>query len=270
MDAEHALISAATFVGTHVLAWFFAGLVLLLLGVALSLHLLQRYPLRHASGQHSTVVLIARFATGFLAILACAMLFAELADEIELEEDLAQIDLSLSQAVKKHTAAGVVQTFAYITHLGDPPVLIAFGVIVAIALFAFRQRWLALGWVITVSGNGLLNPALKEIFQRLRPQDESGRALVEGWSFPSGHSSGAVVFYGMLGYVLIRLTPRSWHLPLALLLAMIAFSTGASRLFLQYHYASDVLAGFASGTAWLLICISAMEYMRWHRERHSS
>src|SRR3546814_2012769 len=101
----------------------------------------------------------------------------------------------------------------------------------------------------------------------MRPLGENGRARVEGWSFPSGHSAGAVVVYGMLSYVLIRITPRAWHLPLALLMTMIAFSTGASRLFLQYHYASDVLAGFASGTAWLLICISAMEYVRWHKER---
>lgn len=269
MDAEHVLISAATFVGTHALMWFFAALVLLLLGVGLSLYLLQRYPLRHASGQPSAIALIARFAIGFLVILGCAMLFAELADEIDLEEDLARLDLSLSQAVKQNTPSGVMQAFAYITHLGDPPVLIAISVIVAITLYFYRQRWLALGWVIATGGNGLLNPALKGIFERVRPLDETGRALVEGWSFPSGHSSGAVVVYGMLSYVLIRVSPRAWHLPLVLLMTMIAFSTGASRLFLQYHYASDVLAGFASGTAWLLICISAMEFTRWQQTRRN-
>ena len=193
------------------------------------------------------------------------MLFAELADEIDLEEDLARLDASLSQALKTSTPAGVVRAFGYITHMGDPLVLIAIGANVALALAIYRQRWLALGWIIAIGGNGLLNPALKAIFMRMRPLDEAGRALVGGWSFPSGHSSGAVVVYGMLSYVLIRVSPRSWHLPLVLLMTSIAYSVGTSRLFLQYHYASDVLAGFASGTAWLLICVSAMEYTRWHR-----
>src|SRR5690606_23377184 len=110
-------------------------------------------------------VLGARLVIGFLVIIGCGMLFAELADEINLGEDLASLDLALSQAVKKSTPPGVVQVFAAITHLGDPAVIIAIGVIVAIGLYFYRHRWLALGWAITVSGNGLLNPALKGVFE---------------------------------------------------------------------------------------------------------
>ena len=71
----------------------------------------------------------------------------------------------------------------------------------------------------------------------------------------------------MLAYVLIRILPRGWHLPAAMLCAATAFSVGASRIFVQAHFATDVVAGFASGGAWLTICILTVEWM--HRERHA-
>ena len=41
--------------------------------------------------------------------------------------------------------------------------------------------------------------------------DDQGLASAGGWSFPSGHSSGALVAYGMLAYVLPKLNPATNH-----------------------------------------------------------
>lgn len=68
--------------------------------------------------------------------------------------------------------------------------------------------------------------------------------------------------YGMLAYLALRLLPTKWHLPALLTAVAIAFSVGASRLFLRVHFASDVLAGFMSGAAWLAVCIMGMELLR--------
>ena len=87
-------------------------------------------------------------------------------------------------------------------------------------------------------------------------------ASAYGFSFPNGHSSGTVVAFGMLAYLGLRLLPPRWHLPV-----LLAFSVGASRIILRVHYASDVAAGFASGTAWLAACATRSEFGRRLRHR---
>jgi membrane-associated phospholipid phosphatase len=88
---------------------------------------------------------------------------------------------------------------------------------------------------------------------------DHGLLLEHGWSFPSGHASGAVATYGMLAYVLTRLLPERWHAAILATAAVIALSTGFSRVFLQVHFLSDVIAGFACGLAWLTLCIAGVE-----------
>lgn len=116
----------------------------------------------------------------------------------------------------------------------------------------------------------MLNPLLKNVFARARPVHDNLRAFADGWSFPSGHSSSSVVAYGMLAYVLVRLLPTrhaAAHLPIVVAAAALAFTIGCSRVFLQVHFATDVLAGFASGTAWLAVCIGALELARYRRQQ---
>ena len=121
--------------------------------------------------------------------------------------------------------------------------------------------------MLALAGNALLNPLLKRIFERLRPLHEPGAANELGWSFPSGHTSGATVAYGMLAYVVLRTLPPAWHLPGVLGATALVFTVGSSRVFLQLHFASDVLAGFASGTAWLVVCILSVTLSGHYRGR---
>ncbi|HVL01199.1 MAG TPA: phosphatase PAP2 family protein, partial [Dongiaceae bacterium] len=153
----------------------------------------------------------------------------------------------------------IYQFFAAITRLGDVLVLTVLTIAVAL-LLAWHKRWLHLaGWLTAVIGNGLLTRTLKAMFQRLRPLHDHGYAAAEGWSFPSGHSSSAMAVYGMLAYFLIRATDRHWHLPITTLGIMLILTVGASRVFLQVHFFSDVIAGFCVGAAWLAVCVAGTD-----------
>lgn len=210
-----------------------------------------------------------RVVAGLTLMLLGILVFAELAGELGTQEALSRVDRAFTTALRDSVAAPVAQAFAVITHFGDTAALTGLCIAVAIALVALGRWWLMIGWVAAVAGNGVLNIALKQIFARVRPLGRDGLTLEDGLSFPSGHSSGSVVAYGMLAYLTLRLLPFRWHLPALMLAMTLAFTVGSSRLFLQVHFPSDVIAGFASGAAWLAVCVTAIELVRWLHQRRS-
>ena len=128
---------------------------------------------------------------------------------------------------------------------------------------------LALGWLVALLGNAVLNPLLKLVFARSRPvHDPSLAQAATGFSFPSGHSSGAMVAYGMLLYVLLRVLPARWHPAAAMLAAALIVTTACSRVFLRVHFASDVAAGLLLGLSWLAVCVVSLEFARQAAAQH--
>lgn len=267
MPAE-TLTGLATFVGTHALAVFLALLVVLLLLVAGAGWLLRSHVLPQAQSRLGPLALVVLSAAiGFALVLGAAALFAEIAEHLGPGAAMSLADEALTAAIRSHVSAATLGVFAALTHFGDVRVLTLLGTGVVLLLWWQRRRALALGWVIALGGNALLNPLLKRVFERVRPVHEQGLINELGWSFPSGHTSGATVAYGMLIYVAIRTLPAAWHMPAALAATALAFTVGCSRVFLQVHFASDVLAGFASGAAWLTVCIVSVELARVYRRR---
>lgn len=267
MPADAALLAQGAFwAGQHALALFCVLLALLLATTWAGWRLLRPGPLlgTQTSPRHDLPPrgLRLRAALGLTSVLLAAGFFTLLAAELAVGPQLHRADQVFADALRAHVPPAALPVFALLTHLGDTAVLTGLCIGMAMALAARGRAGLAVGWVVAVGGNSLLNHSLKQFFARTRPLDTDGLALAQGFSFPSGHSSGAVVAYGTLAYLALRLLPAKWHLPALLAAVAIAFSVGASRLFLRVHFASDVLAGFMSGTAWLALCILGMELLR--------
>ncbi len=206
-----------------------------------------------------------RVAVGLFISLAAAAAFAALAAQLGAGGALSRADQALTDALRASLAPLTQQVFAVLTHLAGPATLTLLGGGVAWVLLVRGQRALTLGWGLALAGNGLLNMALKQVFGRVRPLELHRLVSATGLSFPSGHSSGAVVAYGMLAYLALKLLPARWQLPALLAAVTLVVTVGASRVFLRVHFASDVLAGFASGTAWLALCVTVMELMLWRQ-----
>lgn len=266
MTEEANLIAVAEFAGEHAMGLFFAALLALSLATVLIWRLARRYAVpRERSRLPPLGYLVLHLSIGFAVIVGAGAVFAEIADELGAEEDLGDLDEAFTAALSKSISMGTAQAFALLTRLGDTITLTVLCIAVAAVLVLHGRRWLALAWTLTVAGNAVLNTSLKLIFQRARPVHDAALVTADGWSFPSGHASGAVVGYGMLAYVLVRQLPGHWHLPVILLAAAFAFAIGCSRVFLRVHFPSDVAAGFASGTLWLAVCIGSVELSRYYR-----
>ena len=243
-DADH-WTALALWAGQHGLALYVGSLALLLLGTGLA----HRWAV--PAGRHGV-------ATGLAVMALSASVFSAVAWQLQASGSLAAADARFLQALGPGVSPAARRLFAGLTHAADTATLTGLCVAGALALLAHGQRLLAAAWVLAIAGNGLLNTSLKQSFGRLRPVQLAGYLAEPGLSFPSGHSSGAVVAYGMAAGLALRLLPPRWHLPVLLLAVTLAFSVGASRVVLQVHFASDVLAGFASGSAWLALCLTGL------------
>jgi undecaprenyl-diphosphatase len=117
-----------------------------------------------------------------------------------------------------------------------------------------------------VGGGLALNSALKQVFQRQRPAWGDGAQapldLLSSYSFPSGHVSGSVVFYGfVLMAVFARTANRCWRVAAVAAACALVTLIAYNRLYLGAHFVSDVLAAAAEGLAWLAFCALLQQHL---------
>ncbi|MDG4663194.1 phosphatase PAP2 family protein [Mycobacterium sp. 236(2023)] len=135
----------------------------------------------------------------------------------------------------------------FCTVLGPGAFRLAVLVIVIVA-FARRRVRLAMFLVISVELSGLVTETAKHFADRPRPDT----ALVSAWgtSFPSGHALGVMVAVAAL---LAVARPRpAWAVVLG---AAVVVTIGVGRVVLNVHHPSDVLAGWALGYAYFVVCL---------------
>ena len=168
------------------------------------------------------------------------------------------LDTSIEQALYVARDPFLVQAFTWITWLGEVFVVLGLTAAVAIVL-AYRKQWAPMAGIITsVIGSAAVTYILKELVARPRPPMGIPTHLETGFSFPSGHATFVIAFYGFMLYLMWeKLTPMQRKIK-TVAVGIIVLAVGFSRLYLGVHYPTDVLAGFLAGGVfvWLGILIS--------------
>jgi undecaprenyl-diphosphatase len=142
-----------------------------------------------------------------------------------------------------------------VTALGSLSVL-TFLTLAVVLYFALDGRpRTSLYVVVAVAGGAALTFALKFLFDRPRPSLIAPEALPGDPSFPSGHAAVSAVVYLTLGLLLAQAVPKRRLKAYVVALAVaLTLAVGASRVYLGVHWPTDVLAGWALGGAWALLC----------------
>lgn len=205
---------------------------------------------------------------GFVSLGVSIYFFIDLTNSILQKEKFA-IDQQAFDVVRDASFGGADPLAKGISKAGSVIFMVVVSLILAIYLLFFSpfSRWVGIYFILAMGGVSGLTAGLKSFSSRDRPVfkgDYHGATS----SFPSGHASGALVFYGFIIYLFVisKLDPK-WKWGINIILALIAILVGISRVYLGVHFFTDVIAGYLFGIAWLLICLTALEVTLWHQRR---
>jgi undecaprenyl-diphosphatase len=117
--------------------------------------------------------------------------------------------------------------------------------------------------VVVALGSQLLVQTAKAGYERRRPDVGSAIDLPSSFSFPSGHAATGVAVFGLLGLIAAATASTRARRDVAVVVAFaLGVLIGASRVVLNVHYVTDVLAGACLGLAWLLACLLVLDLLR--------
>lgn len=202
---------------------------------------------------------------GLLFGVGSLLLFAKLTEDL-LFDQLLLFDQIGTSFINRISSEQVTDFMIFMSHLGSTYFISVTGICMIIYLVLIRRHfWDAVLVPLALLGGGLLNLILKCLFQRQRP-DLPHLVEASGFSFPSGHAMMSFIFYGLLAYlILLNFPHKKTRRTVIGITAAIIFFIGLSRIYLGVHYPSDVLAGFAAGSFWLVACILGLRGIRHYR-----
>ena len=160
-------------------------------------------------------------------------------------------EISMEEWMQAHFSDGLISAFSQLSLFGETMIMIVIMGLLYWGLDKEFGKYVGINILVAIT----LNPLIKNIFIRRRPYFESDgidlKRLIEpkadkmdiaaqGYSFPSGHSSGSVTLYGSMA----RYAHKKWLTVIAVILPILV---GFSRTVVGAHYPTDVLVGWAMG-----------------------
>lgn len=188
------------------------------------------------------------------------LFFLGVAQDIVFRDPLVEADSRIMNLISSLRDIQTAKLFLFFTYLGNIQVIASLGVVVLLVL-ALSGKWrMAKLFFASVISGEFLYYFIKILIHRTRPDISFSLIPRDGYAFPSGHATSAMVFYGMLGFLLWHIFRKRWQKIFITLLVMgIIFMVGFSRIYLGVHWTSDVLAGWSLGLVILILFVAIYE-----------
>jgi len=201
-----------------------------------------------------------------IGALVNAFILSELAEEVREASRLRDLDRFLARYFFDLRDEGMADLIYHFTRLGSSPVVLTvLGVLSAFFFFKNRlNAWIAIFSSLVTSA--LTAYAGKVYYQYPRPH---ALAWYEefSWTFPSGHATVAMAYYGILFYLLVMYVKMHKLKIIVAVVGMIfILAMGFSRVYLGVHYLSDVISGYCIGFVWLLFSVTLLGWLDFRNE----
>lgn len=171
---------------------------------------------------------------------------------------LAQLDQSVLASFHKMKTPSLDHFFSGITWLGSLWVLLPLYILLTLSLsrhFDNVEKILGIGFW----GAVITTYFIKYTLERKRPHFFSTiNELPIDPSYPSAHTAQIVAFLLLL-WLIVYTGHSLFNTLLTVLFFSIAIGVSASRMYLQVHFPSDVLAGALIGIIWTCIAVLAVK-----------
>ena len=206
---------------------------------------------------------------GLFVVLLAGWWFGEIVEDVSRDAATRLLDERVIAWFQDRASPGLTRVAWVVTALGSVAFLTGGALVTALVLLkrGFIYRFVAV--VVTMGGGSLLNILLKHYFQRQRPVLENPLVTLSSFGFPSGHTMGATLFFGLLALLIAHSSRWAWshHIFAFCSAALLIALVGVSRIYLGAHYLTDVLGAIALGLAWLAFCWTGIETVRRWRGR---
>ena len=175
------------------------------------------------------------------------------------------IDLPLSAWLHANPNPTVTQFMLLITHWHSTTGVLLMSAVLGSGLLRFHRPWWLLALVLSVGGGLLLNVLVKNLVQRARPHFDDPVLTLATYSFPSGHTAGATLFYGFLTALVFSHPGATRFRGLTATVAVLMVALVAvSRMYLGLHYFTDVLGAVVEAVLWLGLTLAGVQAL-WRR-----
>jgi undecaprenyl-diphosphatase len=216
-----------------------------------------RHPTTAAGVAFCAALLI--FALGWVCVGLIALL-------VRKSPPLLEVDSSVANWAHANASDVSTQATVVVTLLGDTLVVSALAVFLGTIMWLRRHEARTLVFLaMVVVGNAVITIAVKLLMDRARPTLNPIADML-GPSFPSGHSSMAAAFYAAAALLLVQGRSRAATAGVAGVAVAVAVGVAASRVLLDLHWLSDVIAGLAFGWGWFAFSVLAIGSGWRHRD----